>query len=254
MKVLVLLALLSVCNANVLWQEPPKTNLEVVKDAFWDYVAKATLTAEDSLKQLRQSELGQEVNAKISQSADTVNQYIVALRAQVAPATQDFLTQFTQQAELLKAQLEKDLTAAGSSVQPYAQEMLAKLQDKVEELKKEVAPYAESMDPEALKTVLQQKSQELKAQLDQSVNQLQSQMVPYTEEMKQKVEQHLEDFQKNMMPLAQSFETQLTLKTQEIQQKLAPYGEELKAKLDASAQDMQAQLSALWETFTKTTQ
>lgn len=53
--------LFAVCNANILWQEPPKSNLDMVKDAFWDYVAKVTLTAEDSLKQIRQSELGQEV-------------------------------------------------------------------------------------------------------------------------------------------------------------------------------------------------
>lgn len=33
----------------------------MVKDAFWDYVAKVTLTAEESLNQIRQSELGQEV-------------------------------------------------------------------------------------------------------------------------------------------------------------------------------------------------
>lgn len=51
----------TVCNANILWQEPPKTSLDMVKDAFWDYVAKATQTAEDSLNQIKQSELGQEV-------------------------------------------------------------------------------------------------------------------------------------------------------------------------------------------------
>lgn len=51
----------TVCNANILWQEPPKTSLDIVKNAFWDYVAKATQTAEDSLTQIRQSELGQEV-------------------------------------------------------------------------------------------------------------------------------------------------------------------------------------------------
>lgn len=51
----------TVCNANLLWQDPPKSNLDMVKDAFWDYVAKATLTAEDSLNQIKQSELGQEV-------------------------------------------------------------------------------------------------------------------------------------------------------------------------------------------------
>uniref|UniRef100_A0A4W6EI36 Apolipoprotein A-IV n=1 Tax=Lates calcarifer TaxID=8187 RepID=A0A4W6EI36_LATCA len=218
-----------VCNANILWQEPPKSNLEVVKDAFWDYVAKATLTAEDSLKQIRQSELGQEVNARISQSADTVNQYVVALRTQVAPLTQDFMTQFTQEAERLKARLEKDVTTVSTSLQPYAEELVAHLQRQVEELRK----------GETLKAVLLQKSQELKAQLDKSVNQLQAQMVPYTEEMKQKMEQSLEEFQSSMIPLAQSFETQLTQKTQEIQQNLAPLGEELKAKLDASAQDLQ---------------
>lgn len=53
--------LATVCSANILWPEQSKTNLEVVKDAFWDYVAKATLTAEDSLREIRQSELGQEV-------------------------------------------------------------------------------------------------------------------------------------------------------------------------------------------------
>lgn len=51
----------TVCNANMLWQEQPKTNLDMVKDAFWDYYAKATHTAEDSLVMIRQSELGQEV-------------------------------------------------------------------------------------------------------------------------------------------------------------------------------------------------
>ena len=49
------------CNANLLWQDPAKTNLAMVQDAFWDYVAKATTTAEDSLQQIKQSSLGQEV-------------------------------------------------------------------------------------------------------------------------------------------------------------------------------------------------
>ncbi|XP_054462481.1 apolipoprotein A-IV-like [Anoplopoma fimbria] len=253
MKVLVVLALFSVCNANILWQEPPKSNLDLVKDAFWDYVAKATLTAEDSLTQIRQSELGQEVNTMISQSADTVNQYAVALRTQVAPLTQDYMTRFYQEAEQLKASLEKDVTAVSTNLRPFTEELVADLQRQVEELKRDAAPYVEAMDLEALKAVLLQKSQELKGQLDKRAGELQAQMVPYTE-IKQKMEQSLEEFQKSMVPLTQSFETQLTQKTQEIQQNLAQRGEELRTKLDASAQDLQAQLTALWESFTKTTQ
>lgn len=60
-KILIGHFLSAVCNANILWQEPPKSNLDMVKDAFWDYVAKATQTAEDSLNQIRQSQLGQDV-------------------------------------------------------------------------------------------------------------------------------------------------------------------------------------------------
>ncbi|XP_026156953.1 apolipoprotein A-IV a isoform X1 [Mastacembelus armatus] len=252
--VILVLAVFSVCNANILWPEPPKSNMDMVKDAFWDYVAKMTLTAEDSLNQIRMSELGQEVNARISQSVDTVNQYIVTLRSQVAPLTQNFMTQFTQEAEQLKARLEKDLTAVSTNLQPYAEQMVERLHMQVEELKKEANSYAEAMDPEALKTVLLQKSQELRGQLDKSVDELQTQMIPYTEEIRQKMEQSLEEFQRSMIPLAQSFETQLIQKSQEIQQNLAPYGEELKAKLDASTQDLQAQLAVLWESFTKRTQ
>uniref|UniRef100_A0A3Q4BFR4 Apolipoprotein A-IV n=1 Tax=Mola mola TaxID=94237 RepID=A0A3Q4BFR4_MOLML len=255
MKVLVVLALavFSVCNANILWHEPPKSNLDVVKDAFWDYVAKATLTAEESLTQIRQSELGQEVNARIAQSTDTVNQYVAALRTQVAPLTQDLMTRVSQEAEQLKARLEKDLTDVSTNLQPLT-DMVVQLQRQVEELKREVAPYTEAMDPETLKAVLLQKSQQLKAELDKNANELQGKMIPLAEDMRERVAQSLDDFQKTLIPLAQSFETQLTQKTQEIQERLVPYGEELRAKLDTGAQDLQAQLTALLESFTKKTQ
>lgn len=49
------------CNAKVVRQRQPKQQADTVKDAFWEYVAKATATAEDSLMQIRRSQLGKEV-------------------------------------------------------------------------------------------------------------------------------------------------------------------------------------------------
>ena len=49
------------CNADLLWQDPAQTSVVTVTHAFWDYVAKATTTAEESLQQIKQSALGQEV-------------------------------------------------------------------------------------------------------------------------------------------------------------------------------------------------
>uniref|UniRef100_A0A3P8U0H5 Apolipoprotein A-IV a n=1 Tax=Amphiprion percula TaxID=161767 RepID=A0A3P8U0H5_AMPPE len=232
MKVLVVLVVAvftAGCNANIDFQTPSKQQLDMVKDAFWDYVAKATATAEDSLKQIKESELGQEFNCSISVKV------ALYLKVDLSLITsQDLVSTFSQEADKLKARVEKDL-------QPYAQEMLEMLQAKLEELKKEV----ETADTEALKELLLQRSQELKLQLDQSVEQLQTKMVPYAEEMKQKLDQsveHLDRFQR-------SFEVHVAQKAQEVRQQLAPYEEELKAKL--TSENLKAQLRALWDAFSK---
>uniref|UniRef100_A0A668RH91 Apolipoprotein A-IV a n=1 Tax=Oreochromis aureus TaxID=47969 RepID=A0A668RH91_OREAU len=186
MKVLVVLVLAvftAGCNANVTWRDQPRQKAEMVKDAFWDYVAKVTATAEESLKKIRESELGQEMNTFIATSTDAINTVTNTLRTQVAPLAQDFMSKFSQEAEKLKTQMEKDLEAVRAP------------------------SYAE--DPEALKAALQQKSQELKMQLEQKVNRLQAQMVPYTEEIKEKMQESLEEFQR-------SFEAQMTQISQKI--------------------------------------
>lgn len=59
------------CNANIVWQNQPKRQVDMVKDAFWDYVATATMTAEDSLKQIRQSQLGKDVKYESHNYKDT---------------------------------------------------------------------------------------------------------------------------------------------------------------------------------------
>merc|ERR1712212_820204 len=229
MKILVVLtlAVFTGCNAAVLLQDQPKPQLDIVPkpqldivtDAFWDYVAKATHTAQDILQNIKQSELGQGVNAMISESTDAVNQYTVAL------CGQGLLAKITHEVAMLKARLDQDL-------------------------RKGVTPFIEALNPEAMKAALLQKSEELKRSLEKSVKELQ---VPHSEELRQQMEQSLEAFQISMIPLTQSFQTQLAQTSQELQQNLAFYGEEMK-KLELNAQDLKTQLTALWESFTKKTQ
>ena len=49
------------CNANLFYADAPKPQLEVLTDAFWDYVAKATQTADDTLQMVKKSQFGQDV-------------------------------------------------------------------------------------------------------------------------------------------------------------------------------------------------
>ncbi|KAL6461271.1 hypothetical protein MHYP_G00312370 [Metynnis hypsauchen] len=245
MKVLLVLAIVAFagCHANVLmWHDQARPSIDMVKDAFWDYVAKATQTTEDILQKIRESEMGQEVNARISESADAINQYAVVLRSKMTPLTQEMLTRAFQEAEQLNVRLQQDLSSVKSQLEPYVQELMSNVQQQVEQLKTEMAPYAE-MDAETLKATLLQKSEELKANLEKSVKDMQAQLGPQTEELRQKLEQHLQDFQKTMIPLAENLQEQLAQNAQEVQKKLDPY-----------AQDLKTQLTALWESFAKSSQ
>ncbi|KAG7500861.1 apolipoprotein A-IV-like [Solea senegalensis] len=253
MKILVVLvlAVFTGCNARAVKQQQPKQQIDMVRDAFWDYVGKATSTAEDSLKQIRQSELGKEVNTLISESTNAVNHFSDAMRTQVAPLTKDLMSKLSKEAQRLQLRLQKDLTTMGTNLQPYAEELASDLQKKVEDLRSEAVPYANAMDSDALRAILLQRSQELKLQLEKTVKELQGQVVPYTEEMKEKMEESVEEFQRSMIPMTQNFQSQLSQKTQEIQKNLAPLGEELRAKLDGDAQNLKKQLTTLWQSFTK---
>ncbi|XP_061884823.1 apolipoprotein A-IV a [Entelurus aequoreus] len=253
MKVVLVLvlALLSVCHGNVVPHKQPEAQVDVVKDAFWDYVAKATTTAEDTLKLIRQSELGKEVNTLISESTAAISKLTEALHSQLS---QDFTSRFLEQAERLKVRLEKDLAAVSADLRPYADEVAAHVRQQVEELKKEASAYAQTLDSEALKAAVLRKSQELKVHLDEKADKLQTKMVPYGEELKQKMDTSLEEFQKNMAPLLQDLHSQLTEKSQKFQERLLPYGEELRAKMDVDAQNLKEQLVALWNSFAKLTQ
>ncbi|XP_038850885.1 apolipoprotein A-I-like [Salvelinus namaycush] len=254
MKVLAVLAIaiLSGCHANLFYADEPKPQLEQLTDAFWDYVAKATKTADDTVQMIRKSQLGQDVNDRITESADVASQYAISLQEQLPPAAKDLMTKITQEAEVLKERLEQDLGSVKGKLEPYAEEMKTQVQQRVEQLKQDLAPYAESLDSEALRATLLQKSEELKGSLEQSVKEMQSQLGPYTDELKQKVDLRLQDFQKRVAPLAENLQSELATRAQMVQKSLAPYAEDLKDKLDPYAQDLKAQLTALYQAFTNT--
>uniref|UniRef100_A0A671LTU4 Apolipoprotein A-IV a n=1 Tax=Sinocyclocheilus anshuiensis TaxID=1608454 RepID=A0A671LTU4_9TELE len=234
--VVFVIAVFTGCHANVMWQDQPEPSMNLVKNSFRNYGSQATLTAEITPQMIRNSELGQEINDRISKSTDAINKYTLAIQSQVTPMTRDLLAKLSQEADQLKLHLEQEMTSIGD------------IEEQVEQLKKDVAPYAETLNSEALRSTLVQGAEELKTKLERSL----MEMGPQTEELKQKLDQHFLDFQMSS-PLAKSFQSQLAQRRQELQKNLALYSEEL-SKLDPYAQDLKAQLTALWESFAKNKQ
>uniref|UniRef100_A0A9J8CP14 Uncharacterized protein n=1 Tax=Cyprinus carpio carpio TaxID=630221 RepID=A0A9J8CP14_CYPCA len=234
MKVLVVLALavFTGCQANLFYADEPKPQLEQLTDAFWSYVAKATQTAEETVKMIRSSQLGQEVNTRLTQSGNMASEYAVTLKKQMDPLTEELMTKITKEAEVLRERLGQDLMNARDKLEPYADNLKSQIQQRVEELRTAMAPYADSLDSETLKATLLQKSEELRGNLEQSVKELQ-------------------EFQKTLTPLTEDLQTQIRERAQMVQKSLTHYAEDLREKLDPYAQDLQAQLTSLYESFTK---
>ncbi|XP_074511031.1 uncharacterized protein LOC141779883 [Sebastes fasciatus] len=255
MKVLavLVLAVFSGSQANLFLADAPKPQLDVVTDAFWDYVAKATQTADDTLQMIRKSQFGQDVSARLTESADAANTYAVTLQEQLPPVAQDLIIKVTSEADVLRERMIQELSTVRENMEPYTEAMKTQIQQRVEQLKQELAPYAESMDIEGLRTTLMQKSEELKANLEQSVKDLQVQMGPYTDDLKVKVDQHLQNFKESVAPVAENVKDELTQRAQQVKELAAPYVEELRENLDPYAQNLQTQLTSLFESFVKAT-
>jgi len=251
MKVFVVLAIavLSGCHANLFYADEPKPQLEVLTDAFWDYVAKATQTADDTLQMIRKTQFGQQVNARLTESADVASQYAVSLQENLPPMAQDLVSKITKEAEVLTERISQDLTTVRGKLEPYAEQMRVQVQQRLEQLKQELAPYAESLDTETLRVTLEQKREELTSSLEQSFQELQTQLGPFTDELKQKVDERLKEFQQTVSPMADNIQHELGQRATLVKQMVAPYAEDLKEKLDPYARDLEAQLSSLYQSF-----
>merc|ERR1712243_35124 len=178
MKSFVVLAFAAFLAGHQAAAQQIPANVDLVKDAFWEYVAKATLTAEETLKMIQASEMGKELDTRIAQSADAVNKYTLSLQSQATPLTQELIVQLSQQADLMKSKVEADIKALGAPLEPYVTELTTELNSQMEELKKELTPYAEALDPENLHKLLHEKSLQVQQKMDQTVMGLQETVGP----------------------------------------------------------------------------
>ncbi|KAI4811776.1 hypothetical protein KUCAC02_014651 [Chaenocephalus aceratus] len=251
MKVLVVLvlAVFTGCNANILYADAPKPQIELLTEAFWDYAAKATETADDTLQMIKKSPFGQVVNDHLEETRYVAAHALLGMHEMLPPATQDMLHKVIREAEELKGRVERELAAAKEIMKPYTDNMKVQIQQRVEQLKQELAPYAESIDTEAVRATLEQKSEELK----QSVKDLQAQLEPYTDDLKLKVDHYLQDFQERVAPVTEWVHDQMIQRAEQVHEMADSYVEDLKVRLNPYAEDLRARLTSLYEAYDKST-
>ncbi|XP_067305777.1 apolipoprotein A-I-like [Pseudorasbora parva] len=158
MKVLLVIALVvcTGCQENLFYADEPKPQLEKLAEAFKSYVDQATRTAEETVKKIRTSQLGQDVH-----------QYTINLKEQMDPLAKDLMTKITKGADVLRERIEEEVSTVRCALKPYIEYVTSPFQRGADYIR-------ESLDFEDLKATLLQKSEELRESLEQSVKELQA--------------------------------------------------------------------------------
>ncbi|XP_035278485.1 apolipoprotein A-IV-like isoform X1 [Anguilla anguilla] len=253
MKLFVVLALVSFtgCQANVLRSDEPTPQLEQVKDAFWDYFVKASQKTQGALKTIGESELAQQMNAKIKESVEVVQQYRAIVQEQVIVISDELHKKLSEHVEQLSESLQPDINEVRVQLEPLAEKLSANIQQQMQKVRQVLDPYTESLDIRALQRALRRMHWKLMDTLFLSVEQLlshlQDQLGPSTEELQGKVEESVGEYEKFVLPLEKILEKEIFNKLSMFFRTVYPYVEGLKEKLDPYIQGLESQLTALWE-------
>nr|BAK09321.1 apolipoprotein IA-I3 [Anguilla japonica] len=253
MKLFVVLALVSFtgCQANVLRSDEPTPQLELVKDAFWDYFVKASQTAQGALKTFGESELAQQLNDKIKESVEVAQQYRAIVQEQVIVISDELRKKLSEHVEQLSERLQPDINEVRVQLEPLAEKLSANIQQQMQKVRQVLDPYTESLDIRALERALRRMHRRLFMSVEQLLSQLlehlQDQLGPSTEELKRKVEESVREYREFVWPLEKILENEILNKLLMFFRTVYPYVDDLKEKLDPYIQGLESQLTALWE-------
>ncbi|XP_035278504.1 apolipoprotein A-IV-like isoform X2 [Anguilla anguilla] len=257
MKLFVVLALVAFtgCQANVLRSDKPTPQLELVKDAFWDYFVKASQKAQGALKTIRESELAQQVNAKIKESVEVAQQYRKIVQEQVIGINDELHKKLSEHVEQLSESMQPDINEVRVQLEPLAELLRANIQQQMQKVRQVLDPYTESLDIRALERALRRMHWTLSMSAEQLLSQLlehlHSQLGPSTEELKGKVEESMQEYREFVLPLEEILKNEIFNKLSMFFWTVYPYADSLTTKLDPYIQGLESQLTALWESSAK---
>uniref|UniRef100_A0A3Q3KZ86 Apolipoprotein Eb-like n=1 Tax=Labrus bergylta TaxID=56723 RepID=A0A3Q3KZ86_9LABR len=246
MKVLVVLvlAVFTGCNANLFSADEPKSKLDELTDAFWGSVNKARRTADDTLDKFMQTEIGQNVGARLAEGAHAASTYAEIAWDQLPTTVKDSMGSVGMLLYGISVQADEGLTTFKKKIEPFV-ERVAPVAEKVQSLLTQRAEQvAEVASPYVDKLI--EKLDPMTQDVQTRLTNLQVQLGMYT------VKKQLESTVEKMAPLAEQVTITLTARAEQLTDMASPYAERLKEKLEPVIHNMKTHLNALYQSTVKT--
>lgn len=248
------LLFLAGAQARYPWQhEEPHTQLQQVREYLESYAAKVQELGKEAVSQVEDSEIGKQLDLKITEKFDTLSTNALALKKQLHPYLEQIRTKIAEE-------LDKDLPIIKEKIRPilenfhqYRVAEVKAFQEKVEplfaDLKKQTK---ENFD--AFKTKLVPLAEDLRDKLRTEIDNVRTKLAPETEALREKLMAKIEELKANAGPRAEAYRAQaaqyvehlketLAPVAQNIRERLLPYAETAKVKLENLVEAVKARLN-----------
>ncbi|XP_075694918.1 uncharacterized protein LOC142661413 [Rhinoderma darwinii] len=234
-------------QARYPWQhDEPQTPAQHAREVIESYLNKVRDLGREAVSQVESSDLGKQLEFKITEKFDTLSTNALALRKQLNP----YVDKVREQ---VAAELEKDIPLVREKIRPIVENFQRKWVDQVKAFKERVAPIGEELKKqtkdnlEAFYKRLQPVAEDFREKLRAEVDSLRSNLAPYTDELRQKVIQKLEEVKANAGPKTEEYKAQVSQHIEALKEKFGPLAENLKERLLPHAEEAKVKITKLWE-------
>ncbi|KAM4702966.1 uncharacterized protein WCC33_011523 [Rhinophrynus dorsalis] len=234
-------------QANLPYQrDAPQTPVQQARELVESYLNKVRDIGKEAVSQLESSELGKQLELKITEQFDTLSANALNLKKQLNPYV-DYVK------EQVGKELEKDIPIVKEKIRPALETFQKRWAEEVKVYQKKLTPLGAELHKKTkgnLDTFYKKLvpiAEELRDKLRTEVDSLRTNLAPQVDEVRQKLVQKLEEIKANAGPRAEAYKTQLSQQIENLKERFGPLAQNIRDRLLPHAEEAKSKLSALLE-------
>ncbi|KAG9334613.1 hypothetical protein JZ751_007436 [Albula glossodonta] len=258
--VILILAVITGCQARAVMKDEPKSKWEDTVDRFWEYVSDLSTKADEAVQGVKSSQLRRELDTLITDTMAELTIYRDDLQTKLGPYAQDTANQMSEDLQLLFNKLQADMIDAKERSTQYVHELKTMMEQNVDDVKNRVSTYTRKLKkrlgkdteeirnanvlthppllplsaPSTVATYLG----EVQSRATQNIESVRESLEPYVLQAREKTSEKLGSLTELLMSqtqdLSEKFETQASV----IRNRLEQTAQDLRSTLEGQLEDL----------------
>ncbi|KAM3922915.1 uncharacterized protein RB166_011979 [Leptodactylus fuscus] len=229
------------------WQrDKPQSHAQHVREVIESYLNNVRDLSREAVSQAESSDLGKQLDLKITERLETLSSNALALKKQINPYVGTVRKQ-------VSAELEKDIPLLRQKIHHTVKNFQKNWDEELKDLRESMSPLRDELTEQTEDNLedfcmkLQPVAEYFTEKMCFEVDSLRANLAPYSDELRQRIIQKLEEFRANAGPKAGKYKALISQYIKILKEKSGPIAEDLKTRLLPHAEETKAKIAKLWE-------